>query len=361
MEEKISALFEEIKDYRFDQGLMSDEIIREWIEQFDEDDKEFVLDETTHIMRQRYLSEDNAKDFLKSRIEFLTKKYNFDAPKEFLSHIRIIDHQPEGKSQKILLNLLYEICSTTFDFDLRNHFNINAKYYLYFDDVLCTGDTLFKGLAKNEEKSKGFFFQRHSDGRTNLEIFLENDSKLFFAFFCLHTQNIHKVIKRLEFGLDRKLDIRYSWNSALEIDNRLVDGSKFNYFILSETNKTEQVELCETQIKSKLQTSNYYEEKDFFYRPTDVPNEENLYSNKENRERYERIISEKCINLYNKAEGLQENIRARPLGYGLRLENSLGFGTLFFTWRNAPFNSPIIFWYGHHGWNPLFKRNYTGY
>lgn len=277
MEEKISALYEQFKDYRSDQKLMSLDIVKDWIDQFNENDREFVLDETTHIMKQRYLSQDNARELLKSRIEFLAEKYNFDTPKSFLLEIRIIDHQPEGKSQKILLNILYEICNNHFDFDLSTHFNINAKYYIYLDDVLCTGDTLFKGLAKNEANLKGFFFQKHIDGRTNLEIFLENKAKLFLAFFCLHKKNIYKVIKRLEYGLGERIDIHYSWNSGLEIDNTLNEGCKFNYFILSESNKSDQVTECEEQIKSKLNTSNYYEEHDFYYRPNDVPDEENLY------------------------------------------------------------------------------------
>lgn len=361
MDDKISALFEEIKDYRADSNLMSKEIIENWINQFNDGDREFVLEETTHIMRQRYLSLENAKELLKSRIEYLAENHKFDTPREFLNEIRIIDHQPEGKSQKILLNLLYEICNEHFGFDLSTHFNINAKFYVYLDDVLCTGDTIFKGLARNEENSKGFFYQKHIDGRTNLEIFLENKAKLLLTFFCLHKKNIYKVIKRFEYGLKQRIDIYYSWNSGLEIDNTLDDGCRFNYFILSESNKSEIVSECETQIKAKLNTSNYYEEKDFYYRPEDVPDEENLYSNAENRERYEKIISEKCIELYNNSQRLKDNIRARPLGYGLRLENSLGFGTLFFTWRNPPFNSPILFWYGHQGWNPLFRRNYTEY
>ncbi len=361
MEDKISALYEEIKDYRSDKGLMSLDIIRGWANQFDEDDREFILNETTHIMKQRYLSQDNAKELIKNRIKFLTKEYKFDTPKSFLEEIRIIDHQSEGKSQKILLNVLYEICNEHFDFDLSTHFNLNAKYYIYLDDVLCTGDTLFKGLAKNEEHSKGFFFNKHIDGKTNLEIFSENNAKLFLAFFCLHKKNIYKVIKRLEHGLGKRIDIHYSWNSGLEIDNTLEADSKFNYFVLSEANKSNLVEECEIQIKSKLNTSNYYEEKDFYYRPDDVPGDENLYSNKENRERYEKIISEKCIEIYLGSQRLRDNLRARPLGYGLRLEESLGFGTLFFTWRNVPFNSPLIYWYGHQGWSPLFQRNYTVY
>jgi hypothetical protein len=244
---------------------------------------------------------------------------------------------------------------------LSNHFNLKAKYYIYIDDVLCTGDTLFKGLANNTESSKGFFHKTHINGKTNLDIFLENEAKLLLGFFCLHEKNIHKVIKRFEYGLKRIIPIHYSWNKGLEIDNNLTGNSKFNFFILSESNRSDKVKECEQQIKGKLNTSNYYNEEDFYYRPNDVPDKENLYSSRQNRERYERIISEICIDIYNSSEGLKNHIRPRPLGYGLSLENSLGFGTLFFTWRNAPYNSPLIFWYGHNGWHPLFSRNYIEY
>lgn len=361
MEEKIAELLEQIADYRTDENLMSSEIIGQWINQFKEEDREFVLSETTHLMKHRYLSLDNAKELLRRRIEFLAAEYKFESPNAFLNEVRVIDHQPEGKSQKILLNLLYEICQTNFGFDLSSHFNLKAKYYIYLDDVLCTGDTLFKGLAINEENAKGFFHKTHIDGRTNLEIFQENDAKLLLGFFCLHKKNIHKVVKRIEYGLKKVIPIHYSWNSGLEIDNTQSADCKFNYFVLSESNKSDKVQECEEQIKNKLKTSNYYKVEDFYYRPENVPDEENLYSNKENRERYEKIIAEICIDIYNSSDTLLDNTRPRPLGYGLRLENSLGFGTLFFTWRNAPYNTPLIFWYGHHGWYPLFRRNYIEY
>lgn len=361
MEEHISELFEQIKDYRSPGGLISKDSIKRWVNQFLAEDREFVLSETTHLMKQRYLSLDNAKELLRRRIEFLTTEYEFETPQKFLNEIRIIDHQPDGKSQKVLLKLLYEICNESFGFDLGVHFNLNAKYYLYLDDVLCTGDTLFKGLANNEENSKGFFYQTHIDGRTNLDIFVENDAKLLLVFFCLHKRNIYKVVKRLEYGLKKVIDIHYSWNRGLEIDNTLERNSSFNFFILSEANNSEKVAQCEEHIKNKLKTSNYYAEENFFYRPNDVPDEEKLYTSKENRERYERIITEICIDIYNGSEGLLNYIRARPLGYGLRLENSLGFGALFFTWRNVPYNTPLIFWYGHNGWTPLFTRNYIEY
>ncbi|MCO6175484.1 hypothetical protein NHF50_10555 [Flavobacterium sp. NRK F10] len=361
MEQSIQNLYEVIKDYREEDNLMSIEIITNWANQFKPEDREFIVQETTHIMKQRYLSLENAKKLLKSRIEFLTQEYEFNSPKDFLKEVRIIDNQPEGKSQKIILNILYEICYNEFDFDFSSHFNLNAKYYIYLDDVLCTGDTTCKGLTNNHGDSKGFFFKKNIDGKTNLEVFLENDAKLLLVFFCLHKKNIYKLIKRIGHALEKEIQIHYSWNKGLEINNILASDSSFNFFILSEQNKSEKVEECEKQIKNKLCTSNYYEEHDFYYRPNDVPDEENLYSSKENRERYEKIISEICIDIYNQSQNLKNNIRARPLGYGLRLENSLGFGTLFFTWRNAPYNTPLIYWYGHNGWNPLFKRNYIEY
>lgn len=33
----------------------------------------------------------------------------------------------------------------------------------------------------------------------------------------------------------------------------------------------------------------------------------------------------------------------RPLGYGLNTDKSFGYGTLLFSWRNVPFNTPLVF------------------
>lgn len=66
------------------------------------------------------------------------------------------------------------------------------------------------------------------------------------------------------------------------------------------------------------------------------------------------------MRLYELA-GDSRNVRMRPLGYGLTSHKNLGFGTLCITYRNVPFNTPLVFWYQYHNWLPLFERKFVSY
>lgn len=362
MEEKINQLYEIIKDYREDEGLMSLEIIENWITQFEEVDREFFLDETIHLMKQRYISKEKAITFLKQRIVFLTEENGYDNPQDFLKDLVFIDHQPNGKSQKVLLEIFFDLSEEEYNFDLRNNNNPDAKIHIYMDDILCTGDTLFKGLTgAGNQALGGYLYTKDKSGKTNLDIFDEKKAKLHLIYFCIHDKNIHKVFKRIEHKTGRSLTFVYSYIVSLLIDNNTKEGSSMNLVVPSFGIKDELVEECERQIKSKLSESEFYKEEEFFYRDDENPAEEKFYSSKENRFRYERILIKKCIEIYNTSDGLLNNRRPRPLGYGLNLDNSLGFGALIFTWRNVAFNTPLIFWYQRNGWQPLFQRNFIEY
>ncbi|MGJ1384472.1 phosphoribosyltransferase-like protein [Sphingobacterium siyangense] len=364
MEGKINQLLNEIKCYRYDdqdQVYMSKEIIESWINQFDEEDREFFLEETTHIMKQRYITKENAVDFLRSRINFLKGELKYENVKDLLSDFVVISDQPDGKSQRILLEIFYDICEKDFDFDMRTHNNPKGKIYMYLDDILCTGDSFFKGISGKDNKTKGgFFYALDTEGRTNLEVFEENGAFLQLVYFCIHQSNIHKVFKRLEHKMGKRVKAWYSYLGSLYIDNNPNDNSAMDLIVPSVDLRKDSVLACEQQIKEKLQESPYYKEKEFFYRSVEAPVSEKLFSSAENRMRYERILLLKCIEIYNKSEGLLKG-RGRPLGHGLYTDQSLGFGALIFTWRNIAYNTPIIFWYESKSWKPLFKRNYIEY
>jgi hypothetical protein len=55
---------------------------------------------------------------------------------------------------------------------------------------------------------------------------------------------------------------------------------------------------------------------------------------------------------------IQSDVRPniRPLGLINPTYRTFGLGTHFFTWRNIPNNSPLVFWWEvpGHNWIPLF-------
>jgi hypothetical protein len=363
MEQFVKDIYDIIKDYREEEGLMNKERIITWIDQFNPEDRKFVLEEMKHILKQRYISKDKAKELVKGILEFLASNYKFSSPKDFLLQSAFIDNQPEGKSQKVLLKFLDEIIQTEFSISLADC-NLNKpKYYIYFDDVLCTGDTLVKGLTKNTAESKGWFYKTDNNGKTNLTIFKENESILVLAYFCVHKINVKKAYHRIWIDLGRQhVETLYSWNEEFsiwdDVDNA---NSKLNFIFPTENIIDNEIKECQVQIENKIRNLGFNTTGKIRYREPSKPNIETFFTSSSNRERFEKIILAKSIEIYNRTDKLKNEPRAKPLGYGLHADISFGFGALIFTWRNVPFNVPLVFWYHDHGWFPLFERKFVSY
>ncbi len=365
MDRLIESIFDIIKDYREeeDDEFMTTEILTEWIHQFNEEDRIFLLEELLNILTKRYISKDKAIHLLKCLILHLTKKYEYNEVKDFLLDSYFFHLQPATKSQTILLNFLDEIISTEYDVKLSDCNKESAKYYIYIDDVLCTGDSLFKGLANNSDEHKGWFFKKGSDDKNNLEHFIENQRIIILGYFAIHTLNLDKVRKRINIVLKNPgFDIFCISGRDYRIENDITDSqSKLNFVFPKISLRNEKIINCETQITEKIHSKGYHTNEVVKYRENEKPEEETFFSSSENRDRFEKIILDKSIDIYNSSNTLKENLRAKPLGYGLTSDLSLGYGTLIFTWRNVPFNTPLVFWYESSYWKPLFKRNFTEY
>lgn len=355
MELLINELYDLIKDHRSDEGFMTIERVKAWIMQFTEEDREFVLSETIHIFKQRYISKENGRKYVKIMVEYLADLCKCSNVKEFISDSYFINNQEQGKSQPALLNFLDEILKQEYSTTLSDCDAKSPKYIVYMDDILCTGETIVKSLT---DKDIGWFNQQNENGTTNYEEYIKNDSKLVFAYLAVHKYCVDKLANRLSHAMGKKkiINIQYVWDTDFIVNNVFTDSnSNLNLIFPTET-ESESILLCKEQIEKKINDRGYNMNK-IIYRSADRPVEEVLFSSADNRKKYELIILEKCIEYYNLIPN--SNIRARPLGYGLYDDVSFGFGTLIFTWRNVPFNTPLVFWYTHNGCQPLFERVYT--
>src|SRR5258706_14774655 len=124
MEQLIDEVFEQIKDYRADELLpnvkMTKDRIKKWVEQFDENDRVFILTELKHIFKTRYISKTNIKIFLKAVVDKLAKDLKYNSVPEFLRMTIFLDLQPNGKSQKIMLKLLAELLLENYQFNIED-------------------------------------------------------------------------------------------------------------------------------------------------------------------------------------------------------------------------------------------------
>ena len=355
MQKLISEIFEIIKDYRESENLMSEERIQIWINQFDEEDQIFVLEEMKFLLSKRYFSKENVKRGLEKIILDISSKYDFAKPSDFLAVSNFINQQPAGKSQSELLKLLFEISKEKFDFDIQNSIVDKPKYFIYLDDIFCTGDSLFKGLIKQDYENEivgGWLFEKIED-ISHLDYLKTNDAKLLILNFINHDQHYSKFTSRLYYALGKQnIDQYYTFWAFLWIENKFKSPTSKLDFLFPQ--KKDQPENVLTYFQ------NLEVDEEGVFRKEERPLEETFFSNAENRNRFENIILKKSLYLYEQA-GTGRSTRMRPLGYGLASHKNLGFGTFAFTYRNVPFNTPLVFWYSSHNWTPLFERFFSTY
>lgn len=369
MEKLIAELHDIIREYRSEDGdFMNESIVREWVEQFDEIDHEFIVREMIHILSKRYITRPTFKEYLrttffKDTVEVLKRDFNSTDIKDIFVRTLFINEQPEGKSQKAVIGILEEVLSEELGLKLSDCGKGEPACCIYLDDILCTGDTIFKALAAKDGWLSKNTLHPDKSNRTFLE---EKNIPLFIVFHSIHKRNVKKLMSRIKYAhQDHKLKIWWFYQDDHEIDNNIGDIQSSMDFLYpcEDTDSNELIMACKKQIEEKITKycidNNYVIPKSNFYRSNNLPVDEKLFSSPENRNRFEKVILTKSIELYNKANSSE--LRMRPLGYGLYTDINFGFGTLLFSWRNIPFNTPLVFWYEHKGWQPLFKRKFSTY
>lgn len=299
-------------------------------------------------------SKEKVKTFLKAVIDKLTTDYGYENPTSFLNETIFLDLQPEGKSQKILLQLLTELLISSYNFDIQNCGQVRKKNFVYIDDILCTGNTLFQDI---KEWCKAPFLETKS----NLEAIKDGTVNLICAFVFTHEKNYYKkkseAVKTIGYNIfpEEKM---YRLIKIQNSENNISASLDFIYPL--EANQPQVVIDYKNKIVKQVDEytqRNNYSKLEEFYRTTGKPQTENFFTLPENRIRFENIILKKGIVILENAHATIPNIRA--LGLSLKSQKDFGFGTLCFTWRNIANNTPLVFWYAGGGFFPLFVKNQT--
>lgn len=349
MKEVAESIFGIIKDYQCDYEERKIEIdvnhILDWGSQFG-DDAEFVLTELLHFLPEVYISREKAKELLRKRLVDFRKFYKYDTMNDFVSNTHFFDTQPSYKSQPEILSIVSDILISEYDINYKD-FNSNPKkHFIYFDDILATGGTIYSDLSS--------WLKRKDDGTNeNFEFILDKSKTVAISLFCYHTAGYSNIQWRLMKDTDDKIQNRLIFGTDYTVENHIktkwiADKQRLNcvYPIDDQSNNA-------LEYLASLDAENA---KVPAYRPSNLPKEETFFSNPENRIKVEKIFLEKGIELLNKVKKENPDKRKRPLGDTVRSHKTFGTGTLFFTWRNISNTCPLVFWWDvpGHNWKPLF-------
>ncbi|WP_130308224.1 phosphoribosyltransferase-like protein [Ancylomarina subtilis] len=352
MEKIVEEIFQEINDYRVEDNheIKSENIIT-WVNQFDEKDREFILSEMLNIFKNRYCTKKEGISFLKQTIDYLTDYFKYDNTNDFLNETEFLSLQENGKSQMKFLELLKKVLKDDYSYDYETRNIKTIKNYLYIDDILCTGNTLFQDI--NE------WLLEDLNGKTRYQVIKDNNSRIVFSYIFLHQKNYFKKIYQLKYKFGSEIGDFLTMIRWVGIDNASNKSfSKCQIVKPIKEHVSENVSEYKDQVVSAVDeyVNGKYETEDDFYRESTVPIKEDFFTSKENRIRFENIVLEKGIEIL-KNTGNVNNQQMRALGYSLPSHKDFGFGALCFTWRNVPNNTPLVFWYSGGGFIPLFEKH----
>ncbi len=354
MEQLITSIYQTLEDYRADENRplvrMTTDRIRNWINQFDNELRIPILTELDNIFKKRYCSKSKVKDFLDQVIQVLTKDFAFKSATEFLKNSDFLNLQPEGKSQRIMLSLLDELIQEKYELSLADCGTTSKKYSIYIDDILCTGLTLISDIKEWSE-------QIYVGNKTNGQAVADNSTTLVFAYVFIHEKNYRKKVAEMRHKISNDVSSKHKMYRLIEIENGVTHSSKIDLILPLEEGQTDRVKEYQAEITNRVdQRAN---EKGWktgpneFYRPVNLPTNEDFFTSVQNRKIVENAFLQKGIQILDNANSQIPNMRA--LGYSLPSLKDFGFGALCFTWRNVPNNAPLVFWYSGGGFTPLFK------
>jgi hypothetical protein len=354
MNKLIEEILEIIKDYRKGEieiqfHPINEKHIKRWIDQFDEEDKEFILSELLNLLPNSYLTKENTLRIFGNEVEMLSKDFGYASVNDFLDESKFLDCQEEGKSQKILLEFISEILMEKYEYAIQDCGSKKVRNWIYIDDVLASGGTFRNDILK---EIKDF----------NIDKFKDSEIRIIGSFFILHSWGVNNVKFIIDQQLKIKLGDRLKFYRVAEIDNNPYIHSffnpspEFNFVYPKESTEGKKfLNFIENAFERDYKMNN----EKFAFRNPNYPKKEKFFSNSNNRDRFEQIFLKKGIEIINSIENLSAQ-SLRPLGMTPPSYKTLGTGTHFFSWRNISNTCPIVYWWGANDWYPLFPVTKRG-
>jgi hypothetical protein len=329
-----------IADYRQDKIPPIDaNHIDRWVCQFhkfgfDTDNQIVILEQIERILQSYYISYAKANYFI-SKALVCQNIFGYN-PVSVIPNVKFLQIQTNGNSQSDLLMLYDQILRDQYEIMLHECGN-SPVAYIYIDDCLYSGNR----------------------ARRDIESWLPSAVKgttLHLIFFAAHTEGL-KYSKQVITQKAQAYDVSVKFWKEYEFNNSRWHPSKFDCFWAHEFSGDEYVDTYVHKVNEQRQESN--KNLPPLFRPNNMPTQESIFSSPSAR----KIIESAFLKAGAYIVSLPNNPNSsmRPLGYDYL--KSLGFGSIFVTYRNIANNCPLALWWGDpnksyplNQWYPLFPR-----
>ncbi len=310
-----------------------------WLKQFDRAVQQTLLIEMESIFWRYYFSRARIKACLH---KFLAKIIARRPPEQVLPHIKFLNIQRTGESQRDLLNLLDEVLRERYRVALPLCGLSSPTTYVYLDDAIYTGNRIRYDLTEGEGAIA--WIPKEAPPSCRLIIYT----------LGLHTTGFHYVAPIIQRAA-REKRIAVTFYYAMKIENERKQHGQVECLwpdatVADASHVDEHIARYVRYIlwlrKQKGWSSGS------LTRPNGTPAQETLFSSARARHTVESAFFKAGAQLVRKGQMQESSLR--PLGF--EVLPSWGFGTFFITYRNIANNCPLALWSTSSGWYPLFPR-----
>lgn len=327
-----------IADYRQGEVIrITPSHVNRWVRQFDDGDQGIILEEMDRLLQRFYYSRTRSKRSLRSYIR--QGMIGDNEPRSALSRTRFLRVQQQGNSQKDLLEIVDEILQEDHGMRIADCGADSPDTFVYIDDGIYTGSRIRYDLTPGENAPSWITNEAPEGSKLKIHVLASHKAGEKYAMGI-----IRPCARRRHIVVDGMCDVRIA-------NERQLGGAECLW--PSTVTGNPDVDSYVSDVRRFLANKGASDR--LLFRPPSVPKQETLFTSSVARETVERAF------LVKGAELVQSTDKAsmRPLGW--EKLGSLGFGTLFVTYRNIANNAPLVLWWGGGGWYPLFspKRMYT--
>lgn len=330
--ESISSMIIDYADGEF--GKLDENHVLRWVNQFQEEDRQIVLEETNRLLKKTYITKESFEKFISNLI--VSEKFSSSNQSEFWSQISLCDIQINGNSQKELNSLVKKNVLEQFGFEPK--INAISQHYIYLDDFVFSGNRIVSDLRT--------WITCNAPQKCHVSVVLMG----WYQGGIWYVQNKLKEIAKQS---NKDISFKYWSIEELRLENRLRYKNTSNVFWPEESvmGIPEAVSYIDGQDRTPT-----------FREPT---LEKNKVFSKTRRSQYELAMVKAGLQILGYCQ--EPNQVVKPLGY--HRFDGFGFGSTVFSFRNCPNNNPLAFWWGDPTyptahpfgkWYPLMQRKTYG-
>lgn len=329
-----------ISDYRLGEiPPMTTDHVDRWVSQFDNDEQLIILAEMDHLLSKYYISKSKAESFIDKILS--PQGILGDDEDQFLPNLQFLDIQTRGNSQKDLLKLANKITMSKYGINI-NQKSSNSIVYVYLDDCLFSGNRALSDIR---------------DWLNNSIFNSRRPIYLFLIFLGCHTSGKRYFENKIQ-SLAKEKKVYLTVETDLTFHNLFWETKKYECLWPTENIDDEFVTNFVNIVHEKSKDKSFNLR---LFRPNGTPTQETLFSTPEARDIVESAFLRKGAFIVSLPKNRQPSMR--PMGY--EYLESLGFGSIFITYRNIANNCPLVLWWGDTSypsshpfskWYPLFPR-----